>query len=351
MNAQPLAGTALAGCLVGEAGSLRDAMRSLDRSARRIALAVDDDGRLVGVLTDGDIRRALLDGGQLDDPLAPHLSREFVRVRPDAGRAAILDVMRARAVAAVQVIDDEGRPVGLHLVDAFLVPVRRPNAAVVMAGGRGTRLLPLPETLPKPMLRVAGRPIIERIVHHLVGHGITHVYLAVGYLAGMIEDHFGTGDGFGCRIEYLHEDEPLGTAGALGLLPEPPSAPLLVMNGDLVTQADLGALLGAHTRLGTSATAGTRRYVHTVPFGCVVRTGDRIARLEEKPSVIREVLAGIYVLEPALVARVERGRHLDLPDLLADAIRRGEPVGAFEIEDDWLDVGRREELDRAREGA
>jgi dTDP-glucose pyrophosphorylase len=325
-------------------------MLVLERGARRIALAVDPAGRLVGVATDGDLRRTLLSGATLDGPLALSLSRRFVTVGPREGRTEVLELMSARRIAAIPVVDAAGRPIGLHLLDEVLQPLERPNWAVVMAGGRGARLRPLTETVPKPMLRVAGRPILERIVLHLVGVGVGRVFLAVGYLGHVIEEHFGDGSRFGCRIEYLREELPLGTGGALGLLPETPADPVLVMNGDLVTQADLGGLLDLHTRSGYVATIGIRRYVHTIPFGCVERDGDRVVALEEKPTLARDVNAGIYALDPALVAQVEAGRVVALPDLVADAIGRGESVGAFEIDDDWSDVGQREQLDRAREG-
>jgi dTDP-glucose pyrophosphorylase len=340
----------VAACLVGQDATLRDAMLALDRGARRIALAVDTGGVLVGIATDGDIRRALLNGAELDDPLAPILSPEFVSVDVREDRAAALELMQARAIGAIPVVDRTGRPVGLHLLHEFLEPIARDTTAVVMAGGRGMRLRPLTESVPKPMLRVAGRPILERIVLHLVGHGITRIYLAVGYLAEVIEAHFGDGSQHGCRIEYLREEHPLGTAGALGLLPEPPTGPLLVMNGDLVTQVDLGALIDAHVASGAVATVGMLRYVHTVPFGCVERAGDRVLALVEKPTIVREVNSGIYVLDPALVRGVERDVPVNAPDILGDAIDRGEFVGAFEIEDEWLDVGHREQLTKAREG-
>jgi len=336
--------------VVPVSGTLRDAMRALDEGARRIALAVDPDGRLVGVATDGDLRRALLGGATLDDPLHPHLTRDFVTVSPGEGRAEVLELMGARRISAVPVVDAAGHPIALHLLDEAIAPVDRPNWAVVMAGGRGVRLRPLTETVPKPMLRVAGRPILERIVLHLVGHGIHRIYLAIGYLGHQIEEHFGDGGRFGAQIGYLREDVPLGTGGALALLPKLPDEPLLVMNGDLVTQANLGSLLDAHVAGSRVATIGIRRYVHAVPFGCVDRDGDRVLRLEEKPALTRDVNTGIYALSPGLVARVEPGRPLAMPDLIGDALDRGERVGAFEIEDDWIDVGQREQLDQARGG-
>jgi dTDP-glucose pyrophosphorylase len=345
---ESIVGVDLTNCFVTEGGTLRDAMVALDRGVSRIALALDREGRLVGVATDGDVRRALLAGAGLDDRLAPSLSRSFASIPRSAGRAGALDLMRARGIEAVPVLDDEGHPVGLHLLHEFVDPVRRSTEAVVLAGGLGVRLRPLTESVPKPMLLVAGRPILERIVLHLVGHGVTRIHLAVNYLAEVIEEHFGDGSGFGCRIEYLREEEPLGTAGALGLLSHPPNEPVLVMNGDLITTADLGALLAYHESGGFAATVGIRRYVHAIPFGVVERDGDQLVSIEEKPNVIREVLTGIYVLDPLLVGRVEHGRRLDMPEFLATALERGDPIGSFGVEGDWIDVGQREQLDRAR---
>jgi len=198
------------------------------------------------------------------------------------------------------------------------------------------------------MLPVAGRPIIERLVLHLVGFGLKRIFVSVNYLGDIIEEHLGDGSRLGARVEYLREDEALGTAGALGLLPEPPTEPLLLLNGDLVTSADLGGLVDAHIAGGYRATIGTRRYLHTVPFGCVERDGDRVLRLEEKPTLEREVNSGIYALDPSVVARVTAGRRIDTPDLMADLLAAGEQVGAFEIEDEWIDVGQREQLAAAR---
>jgi NDP-sugar pyrophosphorylase family protein len=200
------------------------------------------------------------------------------------------------------------------------------------------------------MLRVAGRPILERIVLHLVGFGIKRIFLAVNYLSEQIEDHFGDGQRVGCRIDYLREDAPLGTAGALGLLPERPVDPFLLMNGDLVTSADLGGLLDQHVASGACATIGIRRYLHTVPFGCVERDGDRVTRLDEKPTLSREVNSGIYALDPSVLELVPADRPASTPELIAALLDRGDLVEAFEIEDDWIDVGQREQLAAAREG-
>lgn len=340
----------LKGCIVAASGSIREALVAVDLGAAGAALAVDESGVLVGIATDGDVRRALLRGASLGEPVAPILNREFVSLAPGQTRADALDLMVARHIDVVPVTDDTGRPVALHLLHTFIEPTVRGNWAVIMAGGRGTRLRPLTDAIPKPMLKVAGRPILERIVLHLVGHGISRIFLSVNYLAHVIEDHFGDGRAFGAQIEYLREEQPLGTAGALGLLPEMPDRTMVLLNGDLVTSVDIGHLIDVHVRGAFAATVGTRRYVHTVPFGCVDRDGDRIIGLEEKPAITREVNTGIYALAPHVVAMVPHGEEITMPELIGRVLASGEAVGAFEVQDDWVDVGQRDQLVRAREG-
>lgn len=337
-------------CRIHVAKKLIDAMAAIDRSTTGIALIVDDQDRLVGTLTDGDARRALLWGAALDSPLEPFMHRNFVSVGPLADRAEVLDLMQSRQIPQIPIIDMEGRLLGVHLLREILGSVERPNWAVIMAGGQGTRLRPLTAKVPKPLLKVAGRPILERLLLHLVGFGIRRIFLSVNYLGHLIEEHCGDGSRFGCRIEYLRESRPLGTGGPLSLLPEQPEHPLVVMNGDLVTQANLGAMLDAHGRGGQMATVGVQEYVVTVPYGCVGLEGGRVVRLEEKPHLSQLVLTGIYVLSPELVARVPRNREFSLPALIDDCIVRGEAVSAFRVQDDWIDIGQKDALEAAREG-
>jgi dTDP-glucose pyrophosphorylase len=341
--------------LLAPGSSIREAMRRIDASGIEIALIVDAAGRLLATLTDGDVRRALLGGARLDDDVTPFASSSPTTVRPGEDRAAVLDLMRARSIAHVPEIDAEGRLTGVHLLrDVIGAPVL-PNTAVVMAGGRGTRLGELTRRTPKPMLPVAGRPILERIVLHLVGAGIRHVVLSIGYLGEQIRDHFGDGAHVGCRIEYVVEspDEPLGTGGPLALvrdLPAPPVEPLLVMNGDLLTSFSVSGILGAHQQAGAAMTVGVQPYVHDVPFG-VLRldpaTG-HVEALEEKPRASWTVSAGTYVVEPALLDHVPSGVPFPITDLAQGCLDRGQTVLGWQLDGDWQDIGRPSELRVAR---
>jgi dTDP-glucose pyrophosphorylase len=333
---------------VPQSGSIRDAMLALERSGLLVALVIDDTRTLVGIMTDGDIRRALLGGAAATDRLLAFVRKDFVSVSPVAGRAEVVDLMQARYIQQIPVVDDAGKLIGLHLLRDVIGTTVRANWAVIMAGGRGSRLAPLTDQLPKPMLRVAGRPILERIVLHLVSQGVRRIFIAINYLGHMIREHFGDGSKFGTQIEYLAEDQPLGTGGALSLLPSAPTAPVLVMNGDLVTQADIAGLLEFHERGPQVATVAVREYFHTVPFGCVELDGDSLVRLDEKPTLSRLVNTGIYVLAPELITALAHNTRINLPEIIGDAMNAGRIVRAFELHDDWLDVGQRDQLSQAR---
>jgi dTDP-glucose pyrophosphorylase len=333
--------------------TVADAMRSLEESGSQIVLVVDDRDRLVGTLTDGDLRRALLAGASLTSPLEPHVNRDFFTVSPEARRADVLELMQARHIAQVPVVDAQRRVAGLHLLHELVTVIERPNWAVVMAGGRGDRLGDVTRTVPKPMLPVAGRPILERIVLHLVGSGIRRIYLSVNYMGEVIEDHFRDGHRFGCKIEYLREEHPLGTGGSLALLPtgaDGPVDPFLVMNGDLVTQANVGRIFDFHETGNHALTMAVRKYLHRIPYGCVDVDGDELVGFVEKPTTIRLINAGIYVLNPECLDLLPAAEAASMPDLVQRIRAGGRTVKVLEIDDEWIDVGLRDQLDQARLG-
>jgi len=339
----------MASCKLHQSMKVMDAIQALERGATGIALITDNNDHLLGILTDGDLRRAYLEGATLDSPILPFINRNYVSVTPEAGRAEVIDLMQARVIQAIPIVGPDRRLLGLHTMHEVFGGRDRSNWTVVMAGGRGSRLNPMTETVPKPMVKVAGRPILERIVLHLLSFGIRRIFLSVNYMAQVIVDHFGDGSRFGCRIEYLREDQPLGTAGGLSLLGKAPEDPLLVLNGDLITEANLGDLLDFHQKGGYIATMGVRQYIHQIPFGCVDLDGTLLRRLQEKPVLDRWVNAGMYVLDPALLARIPR-KAFDMTSLFENCIERGEPVGAFKVMEDWIDVGNHDQLLRAQQG-
>ena len=332
---------------VSDSGTLMDALEVIDRDAEGIAVVLDESQAVIGTLTDGDIRRALLLGKSLQAPLIEYTCSKFSFVGPEETRANVLDLMQARRLRQVPVLDKSRFLVGIHFLSHLLGEVDRPNWAVIMAGGKGTRLYPLTKDIPKPMVKVAGRPILERLVLHLVSHGIRRIFLSVNYLSDVIKDHFGNGECFGCQIEYLHEDEPLGTAGSLSLLPEEPIDPILVMNGDLVMSADLGAMLDYHERGNYHATIGVKTYSHQVPYGCVELDGDCIVGIKEKPDLIQQVNAGIYVLSSLSVKTIPKVFY-PITELFSSALSEGYKIGAFDLDCDWIDVGQHDQLKRAR---
>jgi dTDP-glucose pyrophosphorylase len=335
---------------VGEDATIREAMQAIQANAREVVLVRDRGGVVKGLVTDGDIRRGLLAGCTLESPVAEVMTRQFEAVAPGADRAAVLDLMKARMFRHVPVLDSQRRLVGLHFLRDLIGAAPKPNAAVVMAGGKGTRLRPITETIPKPMVEVAGRPLLERLVLHLVGHGIHTIYLSVNYKSEVVEQHFGNGEAFGCRIEYLRESEPRGTGGSLSLLKQRPNEPLLVLNGDQITAANLTALLEAHDASKCDATVGVGPHHVQIPFGTATVENGRLAALEEKPQINLIVNRGIYVLEPEVLDYVPTSGEFPITRLFDILLEKRRPVGVYYFDDYWVDVGQPADLRDARNG-
>jgi dTDP-glucose pyrophosphorylase len=328
---------------LSQKATILEALRKIDESA--IAMVVVCRGEeAVGVLTDGDLRRALINGALLTDPIESFYSRRFFSVSPDVSRADVLEMMQARSIDQVPIIDRERKVLGVHTIHSILGSEEKENWAVIMAGGKGLRLGALTEKTPKPMLKVAGRPILERIVLHLVHFGIRRIFISVNFLGHVIEDYFGDGSNFGCRIEYLKEDKPLGTGGALSLLPEGNLSAVLVMNGDLVMQTNMEKMLRFHEKGGFYATMGIRPYAVEVAYGCAETNGDLLVGLKEKPVLQEMVNAGVYVLSPQAVASVPAQTEFPITALFDRAFREKVPCGAYPIQEEWMDVGQPQDL-------
>ena len=334
--------------LLPEDASLQQAIRCLDESGLQIAIVAQADDRMVGTLTDGDIRRGLLRGLTLTSPAHDIIHRDPLVVPPQWGRDTVLQLMQANKVHQLPVVDDQRRVVGLHLWGDLLAPAQRPNTMVVMAGGRGTRLLPHTEHCPKPLLPVGGKPMLEHIIERAKAEGFHRFVLAIHYLGYMIEDHFGSGTKWNVEIEYLREQAPLGTAGALSLLRRRPADPFLVTNGDVLTDIRYGELLDFHNRHRAAATMAVRLHEWQHPFGVVKTKGVDIIGFEEKPIARSHINAGIYVLAPQALDLLGKDEHCDMPTLFERLQQKAVRAIVYPMHEPWLDVGRPDDLQLAR---
>lgn len=329
---------------------LETAIATLDEGGQRIVLVVDDDERLQGTLTDGDVRRALLRHQPLTTPVG-----EVMCIRPQVAqlqwsREKILSVMESTRLLHLPVVDAVGRVVGLETLHELLDKKPIDNPVFLMAGGFGKRLYPLTQDCPKPMLKVGDKPILELILQSLADVGFHRFYISTHYLPEMIRDYFGDGSRWGVSIQYVHEDEPLGTGGALGLLPRGEvGLPMILMNGDLLTRVDYRSLLEFHQRHQGAATLCVREYESQVPYGVIQSEGHRITQIVEKPVQRFFISAGIYVLSPELIGRVVPGERIDMPTLLEQEIVAGRDVNMFPVHEYWLDIGRMDDFHRAQE--
>jgi dTDP-glucose pyrophosphorylase len=331
--------------------TLRDAIALIERVRRLIVAVVDTDGRLLGILSDGDIRRGILAGIGLEAPAAKAMTREPICGSSEARPDELFDLMMTRSVAAVPVVDAEGRFVRIaQLSDASeseFLGGEGFAAAVIMAGGEGRRLRPLTADRPKPMIDIGGVPLLERQVRAMVACGLRRIYISTNYLGHVIENHFQDGREFGAEISYLRETMKLGTAGALSLLPEVPEGPVLVINGDVLTTSNFGKLLAFHRETEAEITIAAMIYRVDIPFGVLRVDGHRVAGIEEKPSQGFLCNAGIYVFSPDALRSVPAGVQVDMPSVIGRTIARRAAVSVFPIHEFWSDIGTPGDLEMA----
>lgn len=336
-------------------GVFGDLLRCIDANRSGIALVVDADGRLLATATDGDLRRATLSRVTVETPIADllaegRISRNFVALGPADDAAAAEALIAAKKIRHVPRLDADGRPVDLYLQDELARRAADPEAAlgaVVMAGGFGTRMRPLTQETPKPMLPVDGQPLLERMIRHMNRSGIEQVHITTHYLKEKITEHFGDGEGFGVDLAYVDEEKPMGTAGALRLMARPSSATLII-NGDVLTDLDFRAMHRFHQEHGALMTMAVRDYSLQVPYGVVESDGVHVSRVVEKPRHDYFINAGIYIIEPAAIDHIPEGVRFDMTDLVDALLADGETVTSFPLREYWLDIGCQEDYARAQ---
>lgn len=336
--------------MLPEDAPVLQAIQVLDQAHAKIVLVVDAAGKLTGSVVDGDVRRGLLRGHGLQSPVRAIMHRQPYVLPVHSPRQKILEAMHVLEIKQVPLVTPDGTVAGIAVHDVLLglQHGERPNHVVVMAGGKGKRLLPITQDMPKPMVPVGGKPILEWILLRLVHYGFRDFTFAINYLGHMIEDYFGEGSAFGCRIRYVKEKEFLGTAGALSLLPTGGSQPLVVTNGDILSGIDFGSFVDFHAQGGYTATVCARAHRVEVPYGVIEMRDGYMQGIVEKPVYDNLISAGMYVLLPQVLQRIPRATVLDMPDLLLSLINDHHKIGVYVLEDEWVDVGRPDDLERAK---
>ncbi|UVT16852.1 MAG: nucleotidyltransferase family protein [Nitrospira sp.] len=333
--------------ILPKGATIQQAIRSLNESSFQIALVALPDGTLQGTLTDGDIRRGLLRGLDLNSAIDTIIQREPLVVPPELSRDTVLQLMQANRVHQVPVVDENRRVVGLHLWAELMEPPQRANLMIIMAGGEGTRLRPHTEHCPKPLLPLGDKPMLEHIIELARAEGFVRFVLAIHYLGHMIEEHFGDGSRWQVQISYLRESSPLGTAGALGLLQPRPELPFVVTNGDVITDIHYGKLLDFHIRHEATATMAVRVHEWQHPYGVVQTEGADIVGFEEKPVARSHINAGVYALDPEALSVLSPESYCDMPVLFERLREMAKRTVAYPMHEPWLDVGRPDDLSRA----
>lgn len=332
--------------LVLSSESIKNALKVIDQESLRVALVVDKDHKLLGTVTDGDIRRALIQGKLLDAPVSDVMCSEPTTANINSTRNQLISIMEEKDLLAIPIIEN-GKVIGLETLNLIYHRKKYDNPVFIMAGGFGKRLRPLTDNCPKPMLKVGKKPILETVITNFISAGFHKFYISTHYMPEIIKDYFGDGEKWNVSIEYLYEDEPLGTGGALGLLPKSlPELPVIIMNGDILTNIDLEKLLQNHVTNNAQATMCVREFEYQIPFGVVDSEGGRIKSMVEKPTQRFHINAGIYVIGKEIIDSIVINKKIDMPSLLD--LHLDKNIQVFPFYEYWLDIGRMDDFKKAQ---
>ena len=335
--------------LLDSDSNIEQAINVLNIGALKIVIVTNPGNKFLGTISDGDIRRGILKGCSLNSPIKEIIQTNSLVVDPRMNRDKVLKLMFTRKIQQIPIVNDEGIVLGLHLWDEINLQPKRNNVMVIMAGGKGTRLLPITAERPKPMLEVLGKPILEHILQRAIKQGFSKFVISVGHLGHLIEEYFEDGNHLGISISYIREVKPLGTAGALSLLEIEPIDPVIITNGDVLTELNYGEMIDFHVHQKTDATMATRVYEIQNPFGVVNTDGLDIISYVEKPVSRNYINAGVYVFDPKVLKVIDKNQHMDMSTVFERLIQSDYRVIAFPIHEQWLDIGRPEEFKTALE--
>ena len=328
---------------------MKSAINNLESGQSRIVIVIDGKGRLVGTVTDGDIRRAILCNLNMESNVTEFMNDSPTSIDSEMEKDSILKIMKLKGIMQVPIVDRDNIVVGLETFDQLLDKRQIENPVFLMAGGFGTRLAPLTNITPKPLLKIGSKTILERILQKFIDTGFYHFYISTHYMAEKIRDYFGDGSDWNISIKYIHEDKPLGTGGALGLLPKTEiDKPLIMMNGDLLSEVNFLELLRYHEEKKGKITMCVSEYELQIPYGVVIKDEHKFINIDEKPSHKFFINAGIYVVDPSVINDLDGSSYLDMPSLLNQITLQNLPVNVFPIHEYWLDVGQHGDFDKAK---
>lgn len=329
--------------------TIKEALGKIGQEGRRIAIVLDEEDKFLGVLADPDIRRGIMSGLDLQSSIKTIVRKNPVIAYETSTKEHIVNLALKHDIYEIPILDKEENVIDIQTVSKLLFPKAKLNRVVLMVGGLGTRLRPLTKSIPKPMLKVGSKPILQIILERFVKQGFTNFTFCLGYKSDIIKDFFGNGEKFGAVIDYVKEEKRLGTAGALGLLHDLPNEPFFVMNGDILTEINFDDMLKEHEKKGAKATMCVREYEHQIPYGVVQEENGFVTSIEEKPKQSFFVSAGIYILNAECLQNVPKNEYLDMPNLFTRFIDDNQKVARFKVDDYWIDIGRHEEYKRANE--
>lgn len=336
-------------CVSPEA-PLFEAIGILTRGARKILLVVNQGGRLLGVVTDYDVRKAILDHVELNQPIGTIMKQDPVVARQGINRTELLTLIRNTRCGQIPVVDDNGVVVDIHFIDEYLAEPREPmgKLAVIMAGGLGQRLRPMTEHVPKPLLPVAGRPILFVLLDQLISEGFDQVVLTVNYKGDLIRRAIADVPAYAEIVDFIHEDKPLGTAGSLSLLPFRPRNSFAVLNADLLTNISFTEMMRFHDAEKSVVTMATKREKHVIPYGVIDLDGSRVTQIREKPSYTYFVNTGVYIVNPEVLDQIPNNQFHDMPDVVTSLLTQGRRVSSFPVHEYWLDIGNHDHYAQAQ---
>ncbi len=336
--------------LLNHNSTIKDSINAIEKGKLKIALVLNEDNKLFGTICDGDIRRGILKNYDLNDQITKIVKKNCLTANKNTSQKDLDSIMKENKISHIPILNDEGIFIGIEVEEEYLPNISfssLTNSALIMAGGKGTRLRPLTNNCPKPMLKIQGKPILEIIIERCISSGIRNFFISVCYLSNQIMDYFGDGSKWNVNIEYLTENSPLGTAGALTLLPKNIKHPILIINGDVLTRARFRDIFRYHDEHNAEITICAREHILSSPYGVIEVEGISYKSMIEKPSFKQLVNAGIYVVNPNLISSIQKNKYLDMPDLIDDQKSKNKNILVYPIHEYWIDIGKPDLLNQA----